>query len=199
VQGTELLIVRGSCSGGIDDADLTRALFFCTELRSYEIAKGTHSPDMLGAPLLMFNPSASKSSFEVAFNGTYGNPAIQFDSSVNATPNVLVHLSLANAQPIDEKYFENQISKTTTSTSAPITSAQELLLTEDLSDIVCASLGEPGNPINPVFALFNGSYWIHDPRFVSHVYRQWQLLSRHTALLQCTHALRLTFLRLLDT
>ena len=130
---------------------------------------------MLGAPLLMFNPSASKSSFEVTFNGTYGNPAIQFDSSINATPNVLVHLSLANAQPIDEKYFENQISKTTTSTSAPITSAQELLLTEDLSDIVCASLGEPGNPINPVFALFNGSYWIHDPRFVSHVYRQWQL------------------------
>jgi hypothetical protein len=103
----------------------------------------------------------------VAFNGTYGNPGIQFDSSLNATPNVLVNLSLANAQPIDVKYFKNQVWQTTPSTSTPIPSVQELILTENLSDAVCASLGEPGNPNNPVFALFNGSYWIHDPRFVS--------------------------------
>lgn len=121
---------------------------------------------MRGAWLRLNHPSAGTGSLEVACNGTYGNPAIQFDSSIYVTPNVLVNLSLANAKPIDEKYFTNQRIVTRT-TSTPITSFQELILTQTLSDAVCDSLGEPGNPIDPVFALFNGSYWIHDPRFVS--------------------------------
>lgn len=115
----------------------------------------------------LFPPGTAANSLEVAFNGTYGNPMIQFDSSINATPNVLVSLSLANAKPVDERYFKNQVLRTSPTSSIPVTSIQELILTESLSDAVCASLGEPGNPIDPVFALFEGSYWIHDPRFVS--------------------------------
>lgn len=124
---------------------------------------------MIGARFQLYNPTFRTNWYEVAFNGTYGNPVIQFDASINATPNVLVYLSIANAQPIDEKYFKNRTLRTASNTipSTLIPSAQELILTEDLSDAVCASIGEPGNPINPVFALFNGSYWIHDPRFVS--------------------------------
>ena len=120
--------------------------------------------DVLGGQLFMFNRATGTSSAEVAFNGTYGNPGIQFDSSLNATPNVLVNLTPQNAQFIDEKYFRNLRTPTT---NHPIPSGQELILTDNLSDAVCSSLGESGNPINPVFALFNGSYWIHDPRFVS--------------------------------
>ena len=115
----------------------------------------------------LFPPGSAAASLEAAFNGTNGNPAIQFDWSINATPNVLVNLSLANARPVDEMFFKNQVLQTSPTSSTPITSIQELILTENLSDAVCASLGEPGNPIDPVFATFNGSYWIHDPRFVS--------------------------------
>ncbi len=121
--------------------------------------------DNLGGRVNLFGIRTT--SLEVVFNGTYGNPAIQFDSSINATPNVLVNLSLANAKPVDERFFKNQVLRTSYTTTTPSTSTQELILTENLSDAVCASLGEPGNPIDPVFALFNGSYWIHDPRFVS--------------------------------
>jgi hypothetical protein len=129
--------------------------------------KGPHDIDWLGGRVSLFPPGGATASLEVAFNGTYGNPAIQFDSSINATPNALVTLSLANAKPIDEQYFNNQVLQNSPTSSIPVTSIQELILTETLSDEVCASLGEPGNPINPVFALFEGSYWIHDPRFVS--------------------------------
>ena len=129
--------------------------------------KSPHDVDMLGGRVNLFPPGRTTGSLEVVFNGTYGNPEIQFDSSINATPNVLVNLSLANAKPIDEKYFMNQVLQTSPTSSIPVTSIQELILTETLSDAVCASLGEPGNPISPVFALFEGSYWMHDPRFVS--------------------------------
>ena len=44
----------------------------------------------------------------------------------------------------------------------------ELILTQELSDAICDSLGVSGIPINPVFAMCIGIYWIHDPRFVSH-------------------------------
>lgn len=95
---------------------------------------------------------------EVSFNGVYGNPPINFDPSIGASPNVLItSLSTSNAQPIDSQYFQD-------SANFPV---QELILTQDLSDAVCSSLREPGNPINPVFATFEGQYWMHDPRFVS--------------------------------
>ena len=144
-------------------------------LCSYEIAEGPYDMDVLGGRVNLFNPTAGKTAFAVALNGAYGNPAIQFDLPLNVTPNVLVSLTLANAQPIDEKYFKNQRSQATTSTTTLIPSAQELILTDNLSDAVCDSLGEPGNPINPVFALFDGFYWIHDPRFVSRDPRRLQV------------------------
>jgi hypothetical protein len=33
----------------------------------------------------------------VSFNGNYGNPAIEFDSSIGANPNILIQLSTSNA------------------------------------------------------------------------------------------------------
>jgi hypothetical protein len=93
----------------------------------------------------------------VSFNGNYGNPAIEFDSSIGANPNILIQLSTSNAAPVDSQYFQESSVKD-----------QEITLTRDLSDPVCQSIKQPGNPINPVFALYKGVYWMHDPRFVSH-------------------------------
>ena len=112
--------------------------------------------NILGGPFYMYHP-ISGTYYVVAFNGEFGNPGIDFDSSINANPNVLINLSSSNAIPIDEKYFENES-----------VTVQELILTQDLSDTICDSLGVSGNPINPVFAMYDGIYWIHDPRFVSH-------------------------------
>jgi hypothetical protein len=113
---------------------------------------------MIGARFVLRHPTGGTINYDVSFNGTYGNPPIMFDSLVNATPNALVSLSSANAKPIDERYFTKQSTK-----------IQEIILTQTLSDPVCNLLGEPGNPINPVFALYDGVYWIHDPRFVSSI------------------------------
>ena len=112
--------------------------------------------NILGGPFYMYHPIIG-TYYVVAFNGEFGNPGIDFDSSINANPNVLINLSSSNAIPIDEKYFENES-----------VTVQELILTQDLSDTICDSLGVSGSPINPVFALYDGIYWIHDPRFVSH-------------------------------
>jgi hypothetical protein len=92
---------------------------------------------------------------DASFNGEYGNPTIQFDSSIGVNPNVLITLSTSDATAIDSQYFATESVK-----------MQEIVLTKDLNLSACASLNEPGNPLNPVFALFNGVYWIHDPRFV---------------------------------
>ena len=78
----------------------------------------------------------------LAFNGEYGNPGIDFDSSINVNPNVLINLI-----PIDEKYFETED-----------VIVQELILRQELSDAICDSLGVSGIPINPVFAMYNGIY-----------------------------------------
>ena len=122
--------------------------------QSYKIyhAGGT---DKIGGYVLMYLPSISTYA-DASFNGEYGNPTIQFDSSIGANPNVLITLSPSVATAIDNKYFTAESVKT-----------QEIVLTKDLTTSVCASLKEPGNPLTPVFALFNGVHWIHDPRFVS--------------------------------
>jgi hypothetical protein len=106
----------------------------------------------------MYLPSNSGNT-DASFNGEYGNPIIQFDSSIDANPNVLITLSTSVATAIDSKYFGKETVK-----------IQEIVLTEDLTDSVCDSLTEPGNPVNPVFAFFNDVYWIHDPRFVSQLF-----------------------------
>jgi hypothetical protein len=116
----------------------------------------TPDSDSLGGGIYMYL-TAAQGNAAVSFNGNYGNPAIQFDSSIGANPNIVIQLSTSNAVPVDSQYFQKSSVKD-----------QEIMLTRDLSDAVCQSIKEPGNPINPVFALYNGVYWIHDPRFVSH-------------------------------
>jgi hypothetical protein len=111
--------------------------------------------DKVGGEFYLNIPN-STSVASVYINGVFGNPTIQFDSTIGADPNILIDLSLADVTPYDSKYFVKSVVK-----------VQEIRLTRDLSLSICASLREPGNPINPVFALYDGVYWIHDPRFVS--------------------------------
>jgi hypothetical protein len=102
---------------------------------------------------------SQKGNVDVTINGTRGNPTIQFDSSIGANPNILIELTSNDVEPVDMKYF----------TRSPV-KMQEIILTKDLELDVCASILEPGNPVNPVFALYDGVYWIHDPKFVSTSY-----------------------------
>lgn len=110
----------------------------------------------LGEPIYVYHPSQGFA-IEVLFGGFLGNPAVEFNSG--ATPNILVSLSNADASPADTTYFQYESVQ-----------VQELILTSDLSDAACSSIGEPGNPVNPVFATFGGNYFMHDPRFVSKVF-----------------------------
>ena len=103
----------------------------------------------------MYLPS-QKGNADATFNGVRGNPTIQFDASIGANPNVLLNLAAADAIPSDTVFFENSKYK-----------IQEIVLANDLSESICKSLKEPGNPISPVFAFYDNAYWIHDPRFVS--------------------------------
>ncbi|KAI2490759.1 Protein of unknown function (DUF1501) [Fragilaria crotonensis] len=119
---------------------------------SYEMSD-TAGTDKIGGNVNMYLPSAGGNT-DASFNGNYGNPTIQFDSSIGANPNVVITLSTSVAAASDNKYFSTESVK-----------MQEIVLTQDLTASVCASLKETGNPVNPVFALFNGAYWIHDPRF----------------------------------
>jgi hypothetical protein len=111
--------------------------------------------DKIGGEFFLYLPSA-KGYASVMINGVQGNPTIQFDSSIGASPNIVIDLDPSEVTPRDTKYF----------TKASI-KVQEIELTKDLSAKACASIREPGNPISPVFALYDNSYWIHDPRFVS--------------------------------
>jgi len=112
-------------------------------------------PDKIGVRLYGFRYPVSGAA-ELTFNGVYGIPSIQFDASLNITPGIVVNLSSTNAKPIGLKYFQKEKVK-----------EQLLILTQNLTDAVCSTLGRPGNPIQPVFALYNGEYWMHDSRFVS--------------------------------
>ena len=123
--------------------------------QSYKFFEYTQDTDRLGGYVLLYLPSGTELA-DASFNGEYGNPTIQFDSSIGVNPNVLLTLSTTDATAIDSKYFATESVK-----------MQEIVLTKDLTSSVCASLKEPGNPLTPVFALFNGVHWIHDPRFVS--------------------------------
>jgi hypothetical protein len=111
--------------------------------------------DKLGGEFYLTLPSTNGVA-SVYINGTLGNPTIQFDSSIGANPNILITLSNLDASPHDSKFFAK----------AAVTT-QEIELSKDLSDEVCSHIREPGNPINPIFVLYDDSYWIHDPRFVS--------------------------------
>jgi hypothetical protein len=121
---------------------------------SYQI-NSSPTTEKLGGDVHMYLPS-QKGNADATFNGVRGNPTIQFDASIGANPNVLINLTAADAIPSDTVFFENSNTK-----------VQEIVLTNDLLESVCKSIKEPGNPINPVFALYDDAYWIHDPRFVS--------------------------------
>jgi hypothetical protein len=121
---------------------------------SFEFSKNPRT-DQIGGDVNFFLPSV-KGFADVTFNGVRGNPIIQFDSSIGANPNILITLTNVEAQPVDTVFFEKAAVK-----------VQELILVKDLTATICVSLKEPGNPINPVFAFYDGVYWIHDPRYVS--------------------------------
>jgi hypothetical protein len=116
----------------------------------------TATTDKVGGEFQMYLQS-QKGNIDVTINGIRGNPIIQFDASIDANPNMLLELKTSDVEPMDVKYFTRSAMN-----------AQEIFLTRDLTSDVCATIREPGNPINPVFALYDGVYWIHDPRFVSH-------------------------------
>jgi hypothetical protein len=88
------------------------------------------------------------------FNAQGGNPSVEFVDGQQ--PNIRISIETSQATPIDQQYMQEE--------SIAI---QELLITTDLTDPACSSIGEPGNPSSPVFAIYDGDYWIHDPRFVS--------------------------------
>jgi hypothetical protein len=111
--------------------------------------------DRIGGDMYMYSP-VDKGNSDISFNGKNGNPEIQFDFENGATPNILIDLSSDDAKTVDDRFFENSRIPN-----------QEIILTRHLSDSICETLGNPGNPINPVFALYDGVYWMHDPRFVS--------------------------------
>jgi hypothetical protein len=110
--------------------------------------------DKIGGDFFLYLPSA-KGYATVTMNGIRGNPTIQFDPSIGAKPNILIDLDPSDVIPHDTKYF----------IKASV-NLQEIKLTRDLPYEICDSIHEPGNPINPVFAFYDNSYWIHDPRFV---------------------------------
>ena len=124
---------------------------------SYQFAD-TANTDKVGGEFQMYLQS-QKGNVDVTINGTRGNPVIQFDSSIGANPNILIELTSNDAEPIDMKYFTRATVK-----------MQEIILTRNLDFDVCASILETGNPVNPVFALYDGVYWIHDPKFVSNLF-----------------------------
>jgi hypothetical protein len=123
--------------------------FYCFSWSSYvggTIMIEYHSPDI---------------SVPVAFNFKYGNPIVQFEPGV-VEPSLLLQIPVNGAIPIDTQYFQGRY-------QGAAESIPEIILKTELSDSICASIGPTGNPIQPVFALFNGVYWIHDPRFVSRI------------------------------
>ena len=76
--------------------------------------------------------------------------------SGNELPKTWITIADDEVTPIDTQYIQGAVP-----------AIQELFVTSDLSDSICPTLANPGNPVDAVFAKFNGEYWIHDPRFVS--------------------------------
>jgi hypothetical protein len=94
---------------------------------------------------------------DIDFNGQGGNPIIQFSLLRGSLPETVVTLSRNEVVPVDTNFFRDEK-----------ISAQELILASDLSDPACSSIAEQStNKFFTVFGLYEGEYWIHDPRFVS--------------------------------
>lgn len=94
---------------------------------------------------------------DIDFNGQGGNPIIQFNLLGGSLPATVVTLSRNEVVPVDTNFFRDEKIST-----------QELILASDLSDPACSSIAEHStNKFVTVFGLYEGEYWIHDPRFVS--------------------------------
>jgi hypothetical protein len=91
----------------------------------------------------------------IYFNGQ-GNPIVQF--LLGDFPETVVDLSTGEVEPVDTIFFQDEKIST-----------QELILRSDLSDPACSSIAEQNDvkSLKVVFGLYEGEYWIHDPRFVS--------------------------------
>ena len=77
--------------------------------------------DELEGTFRMFLPAEGEI-VDVTFNGKRGNPRINFDTTIGASPNLLITLPSESVKPIDDRYFEHGNVKT-----------QEIILTKDLS------------------------------------------------------------------
>ena len=95
---------------------------------------------------------------EIDFNGQGGNPIIQFNFLGGRLPVTILTLSRNEVQPVDTNFFRDEK-----------IFPQELILASDLSDPVCISIAEQTTDkiFTTAFGLYEGEYWIHDPRFVS--------------------------------
>ena len=93
----------------------------------------------------------------VSFNGQGGNPTIQFvgGSPPQSVINIATSDGSLKLRAVDQQYYAN---------ATP--AVQDLLLVSSLTDPICSKLTQPGNPIDLVLALYDGKYWIHDPRHV---------------------------------
>ena len=97
----------------------------------------------------------------MVFDSVYGNPAINFDEQiVGAYPQNVINFNGMGA--VKSNSLDYYSSRTPT--------VQEVILTNDIFEEVseCDThfAATTGNPEDPVFASWNGKYWIHDPRFL---------------------------------
>ena len=96
----------------------------------------------------------------------HGNPPIRFDPLNGVVPKLVV--SLDNAKGIvapalaDDEFFSKQ---TTASPSQP---HQSVKISHSLTDSICDSVTHGHGKISVVFGLYQGEYYVHDPRFLLH-------------------------------
>jgi hypothetical protein len=122
---------------------------------SYEVCTNPTPREYIeGRIALKFNDNKC---YDLYFNGVSGNPPIKFEGM---EPHTKIVVQGNEAQAVDGFYFE-----------ARTPSVQEIIVTKDLSDSSCKSIGEPGNPFDTVIASYGGELWVHDPRFVSCTHR----------------------------
>eukprot|EP00934_Nitzschia_sp_Nitz4_P009303 Nitzschia sp. Nitz4//scaffold91_size79674//72229//78877//NITZ4_005380-RA/size79674-augustus-gene-0.83-mRNA-1//1//CDS//3329560139//9293//frame0 len=99
--------------------------------------------------LLLAHPDLGDCIFVFFGDEFHSNPPVQIDPSETFT---LLEIPEGSATEIDAVYYDIF--------NPP---EQSIILTKDLAEAECASLDT--NSKEPVFAFFDSTYWIHDPRF----------------------------------
>ena len=86
-----------------------------------------------------------------------GNPPVDFESGLKR-PDRLFELGFEDGEVaiVDEEFFQDED-----------VDQQELILMRDLNNTLCQQIPELSYRAKPTFAIYDGYYWIHDPRFVS--------------------------------